>query len=132
MARFLFSAKTRDVVAATKRTNSDTTSQLSRLAGLHGVHSEAWYQGQLAAFLFRPNDEMRAYRADAVRDLAFDTNHTRATTLSAAPGGLHNGSCAAMHVRRTDKFRGRRREDLRSQIGFHGFGRAFKFWAHWM
>ena len=106
--------------------------RLSRLAGLHGVHSEAWYQGQLAAFLFRPNDEMRAYRADAVRDLAFDTNHTRAATLSAAPGGLHNGSCAAMHVRRTDKFRGRRREDLRSQIGFHGFGRAFKFWAHWM
>ena len=73
--------------------------RLSRLAGLSAVHSEAWYQGQLAAFLFRPNREMQAYRAEALHSFAFDANHTRAAALSAAPGGLHNGSCAAMHVR---------------------------------
>ena len=104
--------------------------RLSRLAGLRAVHSEAWYHGQLSAFLFRPNSEMQAFRAEALRSFDFDKNHTRAATLNAAPGGLHNGSCAAMHVRRTDKFRGRRREDMRAQKGFADFGRAFKFWAH--
>ena len=106
--------------------------RLSRLAGLQAVHSEAWYHGQLAAFLFRPNVELGRFRAEALRSFDYDHNHTRAASLAAAPGGLHNGSCAAMHVRRTDKFRGRRREDMRSQVGFAGFGRAFKFWAHWM
>ena len=66
--------------------------RLSRLAGLSAVHSEAWYQGQLAAFLFRPNREMQAYRAEALHSFAFDANHTRAAALSAAPGGLHNSS----------------------------------------
>ena len=106
--------------------------RLSRLAGLRGVHAEAWYHGQLAAFLFRPNAQMSAFRASLLPEFAYDLNHTRAATLSRQPGGLHNGTCAAMHVRRTDKFRGRRREDMRAQIGFTGFGRAFKFWAHWM
>ena len=73
--------------------------RLSRLAGLSAVHSEAWYHGQISTFLFRPNHEMQAYRAEVLHSFAFDVNHTRAATLSAAPGGLHNGSCAAMHVR---------------------------------
>ena len=106
--------------------------RLSRLAGLQGVHNEAWYHGQLATFLFRANEEMAAFRLEALRSFAYDSNHSRAVTLSKSPGGPHNGSCAAMHVRRTDKFRGRRREDLKAQIGFNGFGRAFKFWAHWL
>ena len=106
--------------------------RLSRLAGLRAVHAEAWYHGQLAAFLFRPNSEMRAFRAEALRSFAFDTNDTRAATLNAAPGGLHNGSCAAMHIRRTDKFKGRRREDRRAQKGFGDFGRAFKGWANFL
>ena len=106
--------------------------RLSRLAGLRAVHAEAWYHGQLAAFLFRPNSEMRAFRDEALRSFAFDANDTRAETLSAAPGGLHNGSCAAMHIRRTDKFKGRRREDRRAQKGFGDFGRSFKGWAHFL
>jgi len=106
--------------------------RLSRLAGLSAVHSEAWYHGQISTFLFRPNREMQAFRAEALGSFAFDANHTRAATLSAAPGGLHNGSCAAMHVRRTDKFKGRRREDRKAQKDFGDFGRAFKFWAHFL
>jgi hypothetical protein len=106
--------------------------RLTRLAGLRAVHAEAWYHGQLAAFLFRPNSEMRAFRDEALRSFAFDANDTRAETLSAAPGGLHNGSCAAMHIRRTDKFKGRRREDRRAQKGFGDFGRSFKGWAHFL
>ena len=96
------------------------------------MHAEAWYHGQLAAFLFRPNSEMQAFRDEALRSFAFDANDTRAETLSAAPGGLHNGSCAAMHIRRTDKFKGRRREDRRAQKGFGDFGRSFKGWAHFL
>eukprot|EP00964_Phaeocystis_antarctica_P015667 scaffold8668_cov36-Phaeocystis_antarctica.AAC.1 len=110
---------------------------------------------------------MQAYRTEALHSFAFDANHTRAATLSAAPGGLHNGSCAAMHVRprprprplprafpthrptphrappprgemppwqvrRTDKFKGRRREDRKAEKDFGDFGRAFKFWAHFL
>ena len=33
-------------------------------------------------------------------------------------------------MRRTDKFKGRRREDRKAQKDFGDFGRAFKFWAH--
>ena len=58
--------------------------RLSRLAGLSAVHSEAWYHGQISTFLFRPNREMQAYRAEALHSFAFDANHTRAATLSAA------------------------------------------------
>ena len=36
--------------------------RLSKLAGLRSVHSKAWYNAQLAAFLFRPNAELRAFR----------------------------------------------------------------------
>ena len=85
---------------------------------LAAVHSEAWYQGQLAAFLFRPNSALASYLAALKPRLAFNANHSRAAALAAMPGGLHDASCAAMHVRRTDKFRGRRREDARSQVGF--------------
>ena len=108
--------------------------RLSKLAGLHGVHSEAWYQGQLAAFLFRPNAALRAFRGHVLPGLAFDGNHSRAATLSArSAGGLHNGSsCVAMHVRRTDKFRGRRREDSRSAVSFAGFARAYKLWSQFL
>ena len=105
--------------------------RLSRLAGLAAVHSEAWYQGQLAAFLFRPNGALSAFMASLKPRLAYDVNHSRAAALAGTPGGLHAASCVAMHVRRTDKFRGRRREDSRSQVDFSGFARAYRFWAHW-
>ena len=107
--------------------------RLSRLAGLRAVHPEAWYHGQLSAFLFRPNAAMRSFRAEVQPRLAFDANHTRAATLSREGGAasLHNSSCVAMHIRRTDKFKGRRREDMRSAVGFSGFSRAFKSWAMW-
>ena len=36
-----------------------------------------------------------------------------------------------MHIRRTDKFRGRRREDMKTQIGFAGFAHSYKTWAYW-
>ena len=106
--------------------------RLSRLAGLHAVHPEAWYQAQAASFLFRPNAEMRAFRTELMPRFAFDANHTRAAAIGATGGGLHNDSCVAMHIRRTDKFKGRRREDLRSAVGFAGFSRAFKSWAFWV
>ena len=109
--------------------------RLSRLAGLHAVHTEAWYHGQLSAFLFRPNAAVRAYRAELLPRLAFDMNFTRAGVLdrdAGVSGSLHNAStCVAMHIRRTDKFKGRRREDLKSAVGFSGFSRAFKSWAYW-
>jgi hypothetical protein len=105
--------------------------RLSRLAGLRAVHPEAWYQAQLAAFLFRPNEQLQAFRAALLPTLAYDTNRTRAAALSQQPGGLHNGSCVSIHIRRTDKFRGRRREDRRSAVGFDGFARAYKSWVHW-
>ena len=36
--------------------------RLSRMAQLRAVHPASWYLAQLAAFLFRPNLEMRALR----------------------------------------------------------------------
>ena len=108
--------------------------RLSRLAGLRAVHAEAWYHGQLSAFLFRPNAALRAFRAELLPSFAFDANFTRAAALGrdGDASRLHNASsCVAMHIRRTDKFKGRRREDLRSAVGFSGFSRAFKSWAYW-
>ena len=35
-------------------------------------------------------------------------------------------------MRRTDKFKGRRREDRKPQKDFDDFSRAFKFWAHFL
>jgi len=104
--------------------------RLSRLLGLAAVHSNAWYHGQLATFLFRPNDEMLAFRTEMLT--AFDVN----TSVSprerwAGEISVHNGSCAAMHIRRTDKFKGRRREDRKTQIGFAGFAHSYKSWAYW-
>jgi hypothetical protein len=66
---------------------------------------------------------MRAF-ADEMLAGGFGSNSS-----SSAP--WPNSSCAAMHIRRTDKFRGRRREDARAQVGFAGFSRAFKSWAFW-
>jgi hypothetical protein len=104
--------------------------RLSRAAGLQAVHAEDWYQAQLAAYLFRPSADLQAFRAMILGGLAFDSNHSRA---AAAAASLHNkSSCVAMHIRRTDKFKGRRREDLRSSVGFTGFSRAFKSWAFWV
>lgn len=108
--------------------------RLSRLAGLRAVHAESWYQAQLATYLFRPNTEMRSFLTSLMPRFAFDANHSRAAALGAAvgAGSLHNASsCVAMHIRRTDKFKGRRREDSRSAVGFSGFSRAFKSWAFW-
>ena len=42
------------------------------------------------------------------------------------------GGTSARQVRRTDKFKGRRREDRKAQKDFGDFGRAFKFWAHFL
>ena len=92
--------------------------RLSRLAGLKAVHSEAWYHAQLAAFLFRPNAAMSKFRSRLLPHLAFDANYTRASTVhrDGSTTRMHNGSCVSMHVRRTDKFRGRRREDSRNAV----------------
>ena len=35
--------------------------RLSKMAGLHAVHSKALYHAQLSSFLFRPNAAMREY-----------------------------------------------------------------------
>ena len=107
--------------------------RLSRLAGLKAVHAEAWYHGQLSSFLFRPNAAMRAFRAEIAPRFDYNINHTRAAIAERVqPGLLHNGSsCVAMHIRRSDKFKGRRREDPRSALGFAQFGHAYKSWAFW-
>ena len=42
------------------------------------------------------------------------------------------GGTSARQVRRTDKFKGRRREDRKAEKDFGDFGRAFKFWAHFL
>lgn len=42
----------------TQESSSFTGRRISRLAGLSAVHPNAWYHGQLAAFLFRPNEVM--------------------------------------------------------------------------
>ena len=72
---------------------------------------------------------MRQFRAEMLSRFDVDANHSR--TMRAQRGGPHNGSCAAMHIRRTDKFRGRRREDKKAQVGFDGFSHAFKAWNYW-
>ena len=104
--------------------------RLARLMGLRTVHSSAWFHGQLAAFLFRPNTAMRALREQMLSALEVNTSLPLQDRARAA-GSFHNGSCAAMHIRGTDKFRGRRREDPRVQVGFHGFSHAYKSWAYW-
>ena len=72
--------------------------KLTRLAGLSAVHPAAWYHGQLAAFLFRPNAEMRAFSAHVRGSMALSSPEGKVSRA-----GAPNGSCVAMHVRRTDK-----------------------------
>ena len=51
--------------------------RLSRLAGLRRVHSMAWYHAQISAFLFRPNAELRAFRAAVAPTLERRGNASR-------------------------------------------------------
>ena len=150
--------------------------KLSQLAGLAAVHPKEWYQAQLAAFLFRPNDDLLAMRSqllmpgDALTLERSDPRSNASLSIAAAavterkkkPRGLRgrggggkgrggknkgggglatrvagvlgrrldsaaapprpagvaagraralNGSCVAMHIRRTDKFKTNRKED---------------------
>ena len=77
------------------------------------MQSNAWYHGQVAAFLFRPNAAMLEFRHSMLSALEVNTSISSRARVG---GQLHNGSCAAMHIRRTDKFKGRRREDPRVQV----------------
>ena len=102
--------------------------RLSKLAGLSAVHAQGWYHAQLSAFLFRPSATVRAYR---------DRVLPRLTVAPApAPGGggggaAHNGSCVAMHIRRTDKQKGKRKEDTCPLRPFDYFARQFRTWSYW-
>ena len=112
--------------------------RLTNLAGLQAVHSQGWYHAQLSAFLFRGNGAMRSYREAILSRLAFNASRTRASSAAGA-GGPHNGTCAAMHLRRTDKHKGRRKEDTCElqtaggvdNKGFIFFARQFRTWAYW-
>ena len=133
--------------------------RLSKLAGLRSVHSKAWYNAQLAAFLFRPNAELRAFRGvvepametwggggaaerakgkllgkgkgkgRGLSDAAAAASGT--VTADGTAGFAGNGSraCVAMHVRRTDKHT----EDHRTaERRFSDFAQTFKSWAYWV
>jgi hypothetical protein len=114
--------------------------RLSRLAGLHRVHAKAWYHAQLAAFLFRPNDEL----IDLGRELLANMEGSLPAPSGGGGGGgggggssgrlsygrvRTNGSaCVAMHIRRTDKHT----EDHRTaQRSFNDFAQVFKSWGYW-
>jgi len=132
--------------------------RLSRLAGLQGVHAKAWYHSQLAAFLFRPNLELRALG----RELLGNMEGTTQTPISGGSGGegargrrgkarlgkppvdgadeavptgrvlgatgVNGSSCVAVHIRRTDKHT----EDHRTaQRSFSDFAQSFKAWGYW-
>mmetsp|Transcript_24750 Transcript_24750/g.79952 ORF Transcript_24750/g.79952 Transcript_24750/m.79952 type:complete len:539 (+) Transcript_24750:65-1681(+) len=125
--------------------------RLSRLAGLTYVHSKAWYHAQLADFLFRPNGEMRRLRANVSAELQLGTVNTSqlgkyaaaprhataaarhaATTVAASPWPRQPSaafSCAAMHVRRTDK----KTEDhrWRGTADFRPYASAYRAWSYW-
>ena len=112
--------------------------RLSRLAGLHGVHSKAWYHAQLSAFLFRPNAELIAFGRNLIGNME-GVNSSR-TAGGSNPGrtpipgptraavGNANGSCVALHIRRTDKHTEDHRTASRS---FGDFAQLFKSWAYW-
>ena len=96
--------------------------KLTRLAGLQAVHASEWYHAQLAAFLYRPNAAMRAMRTEVLGKLA---PHDDAVPVNRSRG---DGSCVAMHVRRTDKHT----EDHRTrERGFKEFGQVLRSWAYW-
>jgi hypothetical protein len=109
--------------------------RLSRLAGLRAVHAKEWYHAQLAAFLFRPNSELAAFGRELMGNMegtiapppgAAALNPAAAGSASHRVGG--NGSCVAMHIRRTDKHT----EDHRTaQRSFADFAQTFKAWGYW-
>jgi hypothetical protein len=122
--------------------------RLSRIAGLQGVHSKAWYHAQLAAYLFRPNREMRALGRELLGNmegtvqppaggggggLALGRDGAGAGIVTVgrvqgAAGGANSSSCVAMHIRRTDKHT----EDHRTaQRSFADFAQSFKAWGYW-
>lgn len=106
--------------------------RLSRLAGLQGVHSKAWYHAQLSAFLFRPNHELRLLARELLWNMegtpdAKSGSNEPAIGQSRSPRHA-NGSCVAIHIRRTDKHT----EDHRvAQRKFEDFAQTFKAWGYW-
>lgn len=106
--------------------------RLSRLAGLHTVHPKEWYHAQVAAFLFRPNRELRTIG----RELLANMEASGPAPAGPRAGGRvagdaasnSSGSCAALHIRRTDKHT----EDHRTaQRSFADFAQLFKSWTYW-
>ena len=63
--------------------------RLSRLAGLRAVHAKAWYHGQLAAFLYRPNDEMVRFGRELM------TNMEGSAGVAAGGSGASSAAAAA-------------------------------------
>ena len=105
--------------------------RLSRLAGLRAVHAKEWYHAQIAAFLFRPNAQTAAFGRELLGNMegtppAVGGGFGGVGTRRARVGG--NGSCVAMHIRRTDKHT----EDHRTaQRSFGDFAQLFKAWGYW-
>ena len=100
--------------------------KLSRLAGLRAVHSKEWYHAQVSAFLFRPNAELATFGRELL------ANMEQGASVGNLPlkngNGGNNGSCVAVHIRRTDKHT----EDHRTaQRTFHDFAQLFKAWGYW-
>jgi len=97
--------------------------KLTRIAGLQAVHASEWYHAQLAAFLYRPNAAMRAMETEVLGKLAPHDDGGLAGNRSRS-----NGTCVAMHVRRTDKHT----EDHRTrERSFKEFGQVLRSWAYW-
>ena len=104
--------------------------RLSRLAGLHSVYPKTWYHAQLAAYLYRPNVELRAFASRLLGGMEGNRSAARHSGgergSSARSGG--ESRCVAMHVRRTDKHT----EDHRmASRGFADFSQTLKSWAFW-
>mmetsp|Transcript_5027 Transcript_5027/g.10987 ORF Transcript_5027/g.10987 Transcript_5027/m.10987 type:complete len:492 (-) Transcript_5027:17-1492(-) len=96
--------------------------RLTSLAGLEAVHGSDWYHAQLAAFLFRPNEAIREFR----RIVAPQMDFAGGKASGEAPS--NQSSCAAMHIRRTDKHT----EDHRTkERPWTSFSHSFKTWAYW-
>ena len=82
--------------------------RLSRLAGLRHVHSKDWYHAQVSAFLFRPSHATTAFAREVLQNMEGSAGGGASlaaglTTLSPSSRVSGNGSCVAMHIRRTDK-----------------------------
>lgn len=110
--------------------------KLSRLAGLRAVHAKEWYHAQLSSFLFRPSADTVAFARELYSDMEGSEGGAVSSKLIAqgasptpTPGRVHgNGSCVAMHIRRTDKHT----EDHRTaQRSFSDFAQLFKAWGYW-